>query len=424
MITPSYNLTATERVLPRLALDFTTASLDSRITFTRALNTATRVNASGLIEIVNADLPRFDYDPVTLVCKGLLIEESRINNIFYSYDFGNSAWGKTGATVSTDQVIAPNGNLEADQLIEDTASSEHRINQNRGYAPNDTLCFSVYVKSAGRDVRLIMSDNSTGTARVIFDLTNGVIYAGSLAASGSWTNSSASITNVGGGWYRAVLISTKGAGTTISATINATSGTTVVYAGNGSSGLYLWGAQLETGAFPTSYIPTTTGTATRNADVATMTGTNFSSWFNASEGTFVSEWDSAGGLVNNLIAHTVSDGTFNNSMYVVAAISAADKRSTFYVNSGGVNQTTRPASGDYSPYSVRTTVAAYKQDSFIFAADATSTLTDTTGTVPTVDRLYLGSNWAGTGSFINGHIAKFQFFPFRLTDAEVRAFSK
>ena len=75
MITPSFALTATERVLPRLALDFTTASLDPRVTFTRALNTATRINSSGLVETVNADTPRFDY---TLnpggACKGLLIE--------------------------------------------------------------------------------------------------------------------------------------------------------------------------------------------------------------------------------------------------------------------------------------------------------------------------------------------------------------
>jgi hypothetical protein len=66
MITPAYSPTATERVLPRMALDFTTGVLDSRVTITRALNTATRVNSSGFVEIVNANLPRFDYDPATL----------------------------------------------------------------------------------------------------------------------------------------------------------------------------------------------------------------------------------------------------------------------------------------------------------------------------------------------------------------------
>lgn len=69
MITASFPLTATERVLPRLALDFTTGVLDPRVSVTRALNTATAVNSSGFIAVVNADLPRFDYDPVNLSAK-------------------------------------------------------------------------------------------------------------------------------------------------------------------------------------------------------------------------------------------------------------------------------------------------------------------------------------------------------------------
>jgi len=84
MITPAFGLTATERVLPRLALDFTTASLDPRITFTRttgASNPATYIDSSGVITAATNNQPRFDYDPVTLVCKGLLIEESRTNSL-------------------------------------------------------------------------------------------------------------------------------------------------------------------------------------------------------------------------------------------------------------------------------------------------------------------------------------------------------
>ena len=71
-------------ITPSFALNFTTGVLDSRVTLTRALNTATRVNSSGVIETVNANLPRFDYDPVTLVPKGLLIEEQRTNLGVYS----------------------------------------------------------------------------------------------------------------------------------------------------------------------------------------------------------------------------------------------------------------------------------------------------------------------------------------------------
>jgi hypothetical protein len=79
MITPAYAPTATERVLPRLALDFTTAVADPRVATARAANTATRFNSSGIIEIVNADLPRFDFSPTALTCQGQLIEEARTN---------------------------------------------------------------------------------------------------------------------------------------------------------------------------------------------------------------------------------------------------------------------------------------------------------------------------------------------------------
>jgi hypothetical protein len=82
MMTSSYSITATERVLPRLALDFTTAVLDPRVTFTRSGATATRVNASGFIETMAANTARFDYDPMTLAPKGMLVEESRTNLVY------------------------------------------------------------------------------------------------------------------------------------------------------------------------------------------------------------------------------------------------------------------------------------------------------------------------------------------------------
>ncbi len=94
MITPAFGLTATERVLPRLALDFTTASLDSRVTFTRTGNTATVINSSGYVTGINADLPRFDFNPVTLACRGLLIEEARTNSLKESNTFATSPWVK------------------------------------------------------------------------------------------------------------------------------------------------------------------------------------------------------------------------------------------------------------------------------------------------------------------------------------------
>ena len=116
MITPAYSPTATERVLPKMALDFTTGTLDSRVSVARAGNTATRINSSGKIEIVNANLPRFDYDPATLAPRGLLIEEQRTNLLLRSEEFDNASWAKTNATITVNATTAPDGTTTADLI--------------------------------------------------------------------------------------------------------------------------------------------------------------------------------------------------------------------------------------------------------------------------------------------------------------------
>jgi len=284
MITPSFSLTATERVLPRMALDFTTASLDPRVTFTRTGNTATVTNSSGYVVPINADLPRFDYDAVTLACKGLLIEEQRINFLLQSEAFNAANWTKTRASVVTDAIVSPDGTLDGEKIVEDTSTNTHFISQPIA-SVNATYSFSVYVKAAERTVAYVgMSDGATALVGTYINLSTGSL---TTAGGGSWTNVTAISTNTGNGWWRVVVTGTRGAGTATACNVYVASGVGVIsYTGNGTSGIYVWGAQLELGAFGTSYVPTTTATVTRNADVATMTGTNFSEWFNASAGTF------------------------------------------------------------------------------------------------------------------------------------------
>lgn len=96
-------------IMPTFSTDFTPAVLDPSITFTRAGATATRINASGLVEVMAAGTPRFDYDPVALTCLGLLVEDMRINICPYSEAF--NSWSLAGTTtVSADFDTAPDGN--------------------------------------------------------------------------------------------------------------------------------------------------------------------------------------------------------------------------------------------------------------------------------------------------------------------------
>lgn len=333
MITPSYALTATERVLPKLALDFTTASLDPRITFTRATgasNPATFINSSGVITTATNNQPRFDYDPVTLVCKGLLIEESRTNVLLNS----------------------------------DTLSTQ-----------------SVTVTAAARTLSFY------GTGQVVLSGAH-----------------SATVTGTGAYPTRTTLTFTPSAGT-LTLTVTGT----VQY------------AQLEAGAFATSYIPTTTTALTRNADVAVMTGTNFSDWFNASEGTLYAQGSRFG--TSNVFPRLAQcdDGTDNSIINVFVNSSA---------NTGGGSVAVSGAtSASYSGFNVGGTNAtgkvalAYKQDSFGFAANSTGGTPDTLGNLPTVNSLILGARRSGP-AYLNGHIQKIQYWSIRLTQSELNAFTK
>ena len=247
MLTPGYAMTATERVLPRLALDFTTGVLDPRVTVTRALNTATRINSSGFLEGVNADLPRFDYDPATLAPKGLLIEEVRTNLITQSRDYGTAAWGKTAITVSACPDPSPSGLTDAQTIT------------NSGGVG---LLTFVHIGTAGVPYTFsVWMRRRTGTGTVAITDTNGVYVPQTLTSS----------------WKRFTVTTMSPSTTTIRAYIR-------VYTSGDEVDIY--NSQLELGAFGTSDIYTAGSTVTRNADVVSMTGTNFSDWYNVDAGSW------------------------------------------------------------------------------------------------------------------------------------------
>jgi hypothetical protein len=172
--------------------------------------------------------------------------------------------------------------------------------------------------------------------------------------------------------------------------------------------------QFEQGAFATSVIPTATATVTRAADVVTMTGANFSSWYNASEGTIVASADSGRptGLSPATRVFQFDDGiTADNSIRTAGA-------STLQVVNATVLQTNLITSPQI-PFNgtVFTFASAYKLDDFASVTTG-AVATDTSGTIPTVTQLTLGSQF--NASFINGHIRTFTFYPSRLANAQMQ----
>ena len=411
MITPSFSLTATERVLPKLALDFTTAALDSRVTFTRTGNTATVTNSSGYVAPINANLPRFDYDPITLACKGLLIEESRSNLATYSNTFSNAVWSKLNSSVGA-SVVSPDGTANAVELVDNATNAPHTFERSNVVTVIGTsYTFSVFAKANTLTKLMLQLDGNGAVATSTFDLSLGTI---TTISSGT-----ATITNVGNGWYRCIVSGT--AANTAPylriRTVNAAGNST--YAGTGQS-LYVYGAQVETGAFATSYIPTEALAVTRNADVATMTGTNFSSWYNASENTLFAQASTFSNASTDKFVANINNNGFPNR--ILMNFSATNNFSASVVSNSAsqVSGTNGTSAALNTPIKM---CFATKLDSFAFSQSGVAPTTDNLGVMPvTVDRLWLGS--ATTSAFLNGHLQKVMFWPQRLINAEVQAFSK
>jgi hypothetical protein len=415
MITPAYSATATERVLPRMALDFTTGVLDPRVTFTRA-STATVVGSNGLIQSAAINAPRFDYNPATLAPKGLLIEEQRANLLTYSEQFDNVLWLKSATTVTPNAVTSPDGTVNADKAIAAvSASTAHTLFQSPVLSLNTTYTISVFAKKAELDFLALNIFSGTTSYWTWYNLATGAIGT----ATGNQTRS---ITDFGNGWYRCTLtVTTAAAGAPNFVIYVAQANGGLAFVGDGTSGIYLYGAQLEAGAFATSYIPTLASQVTRNTDVVSMTGTNFSSWYNASEGAFEAEYSCyvATNSFNSKSIFTVSDGTNNNRIYPNISTTAIP---FVFVASGGATQANMNTAETLANDAIARTVCAYKQDNYAASTNGRTPAVDNVALVPTTSQIVIGSISGFNCLF--GHMRKIMYWPQRITNAETQAFSK
>ena len=222
--------------------------------FTHTRNgTATRVNSQGLIETVNANVPRLDYpfiDGVVQDCPHLLLEPQRTNYAPYSEDFNN--WGDVGTTITPNAIISPNGTLDASKLVSTT--NNWRKSSSFTASSGVTYTFSIYAKL----------DTSTSTTTTRLEVYNG---AGSLAANYNLSNETISnsgftsvfIERLENDWYR------------IGGTYTAGGTNNILYvypsAGYGTAGtMYFWAAQQEAGTYASSYISTNGSPVTRLVD--------------------------------------------------------------------------------------------------------------------------------------------------------------
>ena len=388
-----------------LKLNFTEVNaLDPRITFTRA-SSATYFNSAGVLSTAANDVARFDYDPVTLAARGLLIEEQRTNLVFPSEDFAYP-WSIYNATRVANAGTAPNGTLTADR-IESSGAGIFRASV--GVVNATAYTYSVFLKHvSGTGIVSNIGFESFGAVPLagtsLFNLLTGTVISNGAQVTAS------SITAFGNGWYRVSVTATSTDVTT----------TLINYAPAGDQFL-MWGAQLEQGAFSTSYIPTTTAAATRASDVASMTGANFSDWYNQVEGTLVAEFGpyGNGGPSKNFGVVDINNGTSANIIRLFAGSTVSP---VFAVTVGTVTQA-YISSGTITPTDISKIAASYKADDFARSVNGAVAATDSSGTVPAVNRMLIGAGQIGVGE-LNGHLRSFAYYPKRLSNTALPALTR
>jgi hypothetical protein len=396
------------------------------VTFTRA-SSGTYVDADGLIKTAANNVPRFDHNPVTGESLGLLVEEQRTNLLLRSEEF-ETTWTATRATITTNAGTAPNGTQTADKLILDaTANNSHFVQQVPSITAGSQYVASLYVKAAEYQFLRLELLGNVSTGDLItrgFNVSTGAALS-AISVTGSAVAGATGIEALSNGWYRVWIGGTLN-GTDTAARLRILLGSSTGGAlvnGDGTSGTYIWGAQLEAGAFPTSYIPTTDSAVTRSADVASISGSNFSSWFNANEGCVYAEWLSTG---SNSFANVYQ---FHDNVPTVNLLEAyranSDSAITARIRESGGTQQTLAFTSQQWLNKGNKIATSYAVDNYRGSINGSTPLSDTSLALPTVSVLILGTAQAqAPANYLSGTIKRFTYWPRFLQEATIQTLTQ
>jgi hypothetical protein len=376
--------------------------------FTRS-GSATRINAQGLIESVANGVSRLNYPMIDGVVKGCphhILEPERLNRIPNSDEFSGS---ETNVSVSRNQVISPDGTLNADRVLDNNNNGEHLITGSYSGSITSGLDYtaSVFFKSDGTGGKGVIRFYLGAWNNAVFNLDDGTI---------SYTSSGVSkIENYGNGWYRCSLKFTAASdyGNTIIQLAIANSSNQFSYQGTSSLGNYFWGVQFEQGSYPTSYIPTNGSAVTRSAETAF--GSGDASTFNDSEGVLMAEISA---LANDLTNRYILLGTTSNNVYIRYQNSSNSLRCNVTVN--GSSQFIAIFNLDDETINSKISVK-YKENDFSLYVNGFKLKTDLGGstfTNGTLTELAFDNGLSNQFPFY-GNIKQLQYFDTVLNDNEL-----
>jgi hypothetical protein len=382
---------------------------------TRA-TTATRLNSAGLIESVASGVPRLDYytSGGTAGCPALLVEPSAQNSALQSENFTTTWVASPASSVSVSANVSatldPYGTNIADKLIDAAVSGTHAIFQTMTLVSGTTYTASIFLKAAERTRGRFRLSGTGAYWDLEFNLSNGVVSGVTNAFS----------QNFGNGWYRIGATFTANQASnniviSLSDSTTGNSGYNYSYTGDGTSGLFVFGAQVEVGSVATSYIPTTAAAVTRNADVINLSGA-VSGCIGQTEGTIYAEVDyrnlsTAGQVILQLFQDS------NNRFGLAVYRSGSNNLFQFYClvsNSVTVNIDTIRTAGIYK------LAGAYANNDWVFYINGTQIGTNTSSAVPTASTIQLGSTDAGTIQF-NNRIRSAALYTTRLPNDQLQA---
>ena len=391
------------------------ASALSLIEFTRGSGEC-YTNSAGALTNAAVNEAVIDFDPVTLLSKGMPEFEQRTNLYSRSQEFDSAPWANARASITPNVTTAPDNTATADKLVEDsTASSSHYHYANSvTYTAGQVYTKSLFLKAAERTAYTMAfpSAGFTIEQRVTFNLSAGTfnVDAGSVTAKiKPWIN----------GWYRCIITATATTTVTTTDVLGYLNNGSLTYSGDGASGLYPWGAQLEAAANEGPYIPTGASQVTRSASFAKLTGATFSALNNQMQGLWVIEYLAPPDFASFPTVLSAWDGA--SSEYWIMGHS-----------SGGAVRLERKAGG-VAASAMNTTVvtagalvkaaASYAINDFALSANGNTPVTSASGNTPANTQVRIGGYLGSPSSMLNSHIRRVIFYPIKPQNTAIPASS-
>ena len=383
-------------------------------TYTRA-SVGTYFDSTGTLQTASTNTPRFEYDPTTHAPKGILIEESRTNLIKSSeiLESGNWVNENSSLTITTNVIAAQDGTLTADKISDNALNIRHALlAASLTITSGTTYTATFFAKSAEHQYIQALFGNAAfpPNAYANFNLSG----AGSVSYTGA-NISDAKITQLNNGWYRCQLTATAiTTGTnyhlffTLTNNVN-TPTRSPTYIGSGG-GLYIWGAQLEEGTFPTSYIPTTSSQVTRNADSLSLP---VGAWFNSTAQTLAGEYSSFAPSTYSTRLASINGG-FSANTYQIANASTGKVLAQKAV-SGVISNANGP---NYIPNTTYKTAGAMDATSSPFAVNNVLYNYTHAGIPSGITRIQIG--YQNAASFLNGYISEIKYYPIRTSNSQLQ----